>query len=261
MKASELESKTEFLPTPFEQVNSMLGGGFASRKIIEIAGPRASGKTTMSLQFVGSAQKQGYKAYWADAERSFDLSYAQVLGVDCNALEYDKQTTAEELFVNLEAHARAHKNWIYVIDAIGALLPREELEKGAEGRSIGIQARIVGSFCRRITPTLDEKNHLLIVINHTFIDPSTTALKSSGGQKLDYAKSVALWLRPAYGKPVKRDSTGQIISKPIEIEVKKDKVSGNEGRKEIIDLLPHSGFVCEAVSAPPKKQRGRPPKN
>lgn len=259
MKVSEI-SAPEIIPTPFTAVNAMLGGGFATKKILEIAGPKSSGKTTLSMQFVGSAQKQGRKCYWADSERSYDPKYAELLGVDNEALEYDKQPFAEDLFDNLEAWAVKHKNGVIVIDAVGALLPREEAEKGASGRSIGIQARIVGSFCRRIVPILDDKNHLLIVINHTFIDPSTTALKSSGGMKLDYSKSVALWLRPAYGKAPKRSPDGQITVKFIEAEAKKDKVSGNEGRKEVLELVPHHGFVCETVELPPKKKPGRPTK-
>ncbi len=260
MKVTDIVAP-EIIATPFKEINSMTGGGFATKRILEVAGPRSVGKTTLVMQFCGGAQKQGHKVYWADSERSYDPAYATTLGMDNEAVEYDRQTTAEQLFVNLEEHAAKHKNWIYVIDAIGSLLPREELEKGAEGRSIGIQARIVGSFCRRIVPALDERNHLLIVINHTFIDPSTTALKSSGGMKLEFAKSQALWLRPAYGKAPKRSTDGQITVKYVEAELKKDKVSGNEGRKEIIELVLHSGFVCEAVAAPAAKKRGPKPKS
>ena len=257
MKASELTDKVEIIPTPISALNEIMGG-IATKRITEVAGPWSVGKSTFALQFVANAQNRGLKAYWADAERTFTVEYAEKLGVDCEALEYDKTEVAEDLLDHLEEWARTHKNGVIVIDAIGALMPREELEKGASGRSIGVQARLVGSFCRRIVPTLDEKNHALIVCNHTFTDPSTTRLKSSGGMKLEFAKSTALWLRPAYGKPDKRSASGAKTIKYIEAEIKKDKVSGNEGKKVVLELIPSHGFVSDVVEVPAPKKRGRP---
>jgi RecA/RadA recombinase len=259
MKASELTDKVDLIPTPIGALNEVMGG-IATKRITEVAGPWSVGKSTFALQFVARAQIEGYKAYWADAERTFTVDYAQKLGVDCEALEYDKTEVAEDLLDHLEEWARKHKNGVIVIDAIGALMPREELEKGASGRSIGVQARLVGSFCRRIVPTLDEKNHALILCNHTFTDPNTTRLKSSGGMKLEFAKSFALWLRPAYGKPDKRSADGAKVIKYIEAEIKKDKVGGNEGKKVVLELIAGNGFVSEMVQAPEKKKRGRPAK-
>src|SRR3990167_2903909 len=188
MKASEIKEQVEVIPTPFPLVNNLLGGGISTKRITEVAGPWSVGKSTFALQFVAQAQKLGRKCYLADAERTFSIEYATKLGVDCDTLEYDKAQVAEDLLDHLEEWANKNKNGVMIIDAIGSLMPREELEKGASGRSIGVQARLVGSFCRRIVPTLDERNHFLIVLNHTFTDPQFGRIKSSGGMKLEFAK-------------------------------------------------------------------------
>ena len=144
-----------------------------------------------------------------------------------------------------------------MIDAIGALLPREEAEKTSESRSIGLQARIIGSFCRKIVPVIDDSDTALLILNHTFIPLGQMGVASSGGKKLEFARSAWLIMSGAYGKPVKRSPDGLKTLIPMMLEVRKNKLVSNAGTKIQIDLVQGAGFVGENVAAPEKK-KGRP---
>ena len=122
MKATDIKQH-EIVATPIPSLNQILGGGFPSKIIIEVAGPPASGKSTLALQFIGQAQRMGRPCYYADAERAINfVEFATNIGVDCAALEYDKQPYAEMLLQNLIDWASKNKNAILVVDAVGSLL-------------------------------------------------------------------------------------------------------------------------------------------
>lgn len=208
------------------------------------------------MQIVASAQKDKRKCCWLDSEFSFSSSYASVLGVDCDKLELFQEQYAEETLDALEKWATDNKNGVLVLDSIGALLPTEEAEKGSAGRSIGLQARLIGSFTRRIVPILAMKNHALIVLNHSFTDLASGRLKTSGGAKLEYSKSVWITLKRSFGKPAKRTGDGKKTLLTIECEVRKNKLAPTEGMKTELSIIPGEGFVTEA---PAPKKRGRPP--
>lgn len=258
MKASENELDSfEWIATPFAGLNLMLGGGIPTKKITEVSGQWSVGKSTLALQVIAAAQREKRACLWCDSEFSFSVKYATDLGVNCLSLELEQKQFAEETLDALEKWATEHKNGVIVLDSIGSLLPREEAEKGSEGRSIGLQARMIGSFTRRIVPILALKNHALILLNHSFTDLGTGRLKTSGGAKLEYAKSIWITLKRSFGKQAKRSSDGKKTVLYLEAEVRKNKVAATEGMKTEMEFEPGRGFATEPI--PPKK-RGRPAK-
>lgn len=258
MKADEsVLDKSDIFVTPFPLLNGVLGGGLPSRKIVEVSGSYSVGKSTLALQLIAAAQKEKKACLYCDSEFSFTTEYASIMGVDCKSLDLIQEQYAETCLDGLEEWAEKHKNGLMVLDSIGALLPKEEAEKGAEGRSIGLQARLIGSFTRRIVPILALKNHTLIVLNHTFTDLNSGKLKTSGGAKLEYAKSIWLTLKRAYGKAPKRASDGLKSVIYIEIECRKNKTAPTEGMKAEMELAQGNGFATIPLIFAPKK-RGRP---
>lgn len=272
MKATDIQLH-EIVPTPIPALNQILGGGFPSRIIIEVAGPPSSGKSSLALQFIAQAQRLGRPCYYADAERAIDfVRFAEKIGVDCNTLEYDKQDYAEMLLDRLIAWLdggefekekfKAHKNAVVVIDAIGALHGRDEAEKTMEGKSWAVQAKMIAKFCRQLAPIIDRQNTVLILVNHIYeVMNSNTPMKlykSSGGEKLKYHCGLSLWLKEG-GAP-KRNADGTKMVKIINAEIKnKAKYSDAfEGTKVELELIPKDGFVGEFVQAPAKKKTGRP---
>lgn len=250
MKATEsITEKYDVISTGLSDLDRILGiGGIASKKIIECSGIWSVGKSTLAIQIVAQAQKEKKPCLWADAEFSWSNEYASKLGVDCNDLDLLQEQHAEAHLDGIEKWASEHKNGVIVIDAIGALLPKEEAEKSAEARVIGVQARLIGSFCRKIVPILALRNHTLLVLNHQFVDLMSGRLKTSGGAKLEHARSV--WLSMRKLKPF----TGGVI---IEVEVRKNKLAPTEKQKAELRMEYGQGFTNTIAE---QKKRGRPKK-
>lgn len=241
--ADEIEN-FDWIPTGLPNLDAITGGGIPTKKITEVSGPFSVGKTTLALTTVAEAQKLGYKALWCDLEWSFDQDYPRALGVKLEALGLIQERFAEAAVDLVEEWAEKHKKAIIVIDAIGAMTPREEVEKGSEGRVIGGQARIVARFCRKIVPLLVLNNIALIVLNHEFTDVMSGRIMTSGGKKLEHAKSIWLKLRKMSKKVMQGDTQ---IGEIIEAEIRKNKVVGSDRKTtELMLLYAGQGFSKEA---------------
>lgn len=244
MKASANPYKDiQWVTTGFSGLDRILGGGIPKRKITEISGVWSVGKSTLAFQIVTQAQKQKMDTLWCDSEFSFGQEYAETLGVDCDKLDLFAGHFAEENLDYIEEWASEHKNALMVLDSIGHLLPRAEAEKGADGKVIGGQAKLVATFCRKITPILAINNNALLVLNHQFIDLMSGKLKTSGGAKLEYSKSIWLMLRQANKRVMKGD---QQVGGIIVAEVRKNKLAPTQKQSVEMTLIYGEGFSLEA---------------
>lgn len=255
MKASQLDEQVTLIQTGFPPIDALFGGGLPTKRIIEIAGSWSVGKSTLAYQIIGAAQKQNKPCLLLDAERAYTTEYGSQMGIDNEKLDIFRAKTAEEYLDHVFEWIENHKHGLVVIDAIGALLPREEAEKTSESRSIGLQARIIGSFCRKIVPILDESDVALLLLNHTFIPMGQMGVSSSGGKKLEFARSAWLILSGAYGQPVKKAADGLKTLIPMQLEVRKNKIVSNQGTKIRLDLVQGAGFVGENVQSPIKRRK------
>lgn len=244
-KASESPyAKIEVLKTSLSKLDSITGiGGIPSRKITEISGVYSVGKTTLALSVVSSALKEGKECLWTDTEFQFDPLYAEKLGVELTQLDLVQEQYAEDTLDAVEKWATEHKNSLIVIDSIGQLLPRAEAEKTADGKVIGGQARLVAVFCRKIVPIIAINNIALVVLNHQITDLMTGRLKTGGGAKLEYAKSLHIMLRKMPKRVMKGENQ---IGDVIEAEIRKNKLAATLHQKAELILLYGEGFSAEA---------------
>lgn len=244
MKASNSPYKIiEWIPTGFSSLDTILGGGIPSRKITEISGVFSMGKSTLGLQIIAQAQKMKKDCLWADSEFSFSENYATKLGVNCDLLDLIQSRYAEESLDAIEDWAETHKNFIIVLDSVGGLLPRQEAEKSAEGKTIGGQAKLIATFCRKIIPILAINNGALVVLNHQFTDLMSGKLKTSGGAKLEYAKSIWLMLRVGNRKLMQGDKQ---VGLEIIAEIRKNKLAATQKQSAVLSMIFGEGFSLEA---------------
>lgn len=242
MKASEASyTRFDVVPTGYASLDKILGvGGIPTKKITEISGAFSVGKSTLALSIIAAAQKERMDTLWIDCEFSYDPLYAEILGVDNAKLDLVAERFAEGNLDACEAWIETHKNALVVLDSIGGLLPRAEAEKGAEGKVIGGQAKLIATFCRKVVPLLSINNIGLIVLNHEFTDLMSGKLMTSGGQKLGYHKSIWLRLR----KVQKRVMSGEKqIGDVIEAEIRKNKVAATMKQSTELTMIYGEGFA------------------
>jgi len=251
-RASEAEGY-EVISTGLAQVDRILGGGIPTKRITEISGPWSVGKTSLALSLVAQAQSEGRECIWVDAEWAWDSEYAKKLGVDTDELGLLQTRAAEDSLDELLEYVEKGKNTLIVIDAVGALHPREEAEKDSGSRTIGAQSSLVARFCRKIVPMLWLNNNALVVLNHEYTpieaNGGRPSVKTSGGKKLEYHKSV--WIRLsrngnnlAQGK--NKDDTPHIIGCQVQVEIKKNKLADTERSKCVLEMYFGNGFSSKS---------------
>ncbi|HVX66466.1 MAG TPA: recombinase RecA [Bryobacteraceae bacterium] len=180
-------------------VDAALGvGGFPRGRIIEIFGPESSGKTTVALHVVASAQKAGGMAAFIDVEHALDPIYARQLGVDVDNLLVSQPDYAEQALEIASALINSGSVDVLVIDSVAALVPKSELEGEMGESSVGVQARLMSQALRKLTGIVSKSNTCLIFINQIrekigvmFGNPETT----SGGRALKFYASVRADIR------------------------------------------------------------------
>lgn len=240
-KASEASyTKFDVISTGYASLDKILGvGGIPTKKITEISGAFSVGKSTLALSIIASAQKEKKDTLWVDCEFSYDPLYASVLGVDNTKLDLVAERFAEGNLDACETWIDSHKNALVVLDSIGGLLPRAEAEKGAEGKVIGGQAKLIATFCRKVVPLLAIHNTGLIVLNHEFTDLMSGKLMTSGGQKLSYHKSSWLRMRKLQKRVMVSDRQ---VGDVIEVEIRKNKLAGTLKQSCEMVLIYGEGF-------------------
>jgi len=192
-------ARIEGIQTGSLSLDIALGGcGMPRGRTIELFGPESSGKTTLALHVIASAQKAGGVAAFIDAEHALDITWAKKLGVDVNSLLVSQPDTGEQALNITEMLIRSNAVDVIVIDSVAALTPAAELE-GEMGQShMGLQARLMSQAMRKLTGVINKSKTCLIFINQIrmkigvmFGNPETT----TGGNALKFYSSVRLDVR------------------------------------------------------------------
>ncbi|MBR2880489.1 MAG: recombinase RecA [Oscillospiraceae bacterium] len=173
-------------------------GGVPKGRIIEIYGPESSGKTTLALHVLASAQKMGGEVAFIDVEHALEPAYARALGVNIDELLISQPDTGEQALDITEAIVRSGAVDVVVVDSVAALVPRTELEGEMGESSVGVVARLMSQALRKLAGTISKTNCIVIFINQLrekigvmYGNPETTP----GGRALKYFASVRIDVR------------------------------------------------------------------
>ena len=199
-------------------------GGLPRGRVVEIYGPESSGKTTLTLEVVARAQRNGGTAAFIDAEHALDPQYAEKIGVDVDELLVSQPDTGEQALEIADMIVRSGAVDVVVIDSVAALTPKAELEGEMGDSHVGLQARLMSQALRKLTANIKRSNTLVIFINQIrmkigvmFGSPETT----TGGNALKFYASVRLDIR-RIGAIKKRD---EVIGNETRVKVVKNKIA------------------------------------
>ena len=221
----DISVNVEALSTGSLTLDLALGiGGVPKGRIIEIYGPEASGKTTLALHVVASAQREGGDAAYIDVEHALEPAYAKALGVDIDSLLISQPDTGEQALDIAESLVRSGAIELVVIDSVAALIPRAELDGEVGEVTVGALARLMSQAMRRLAGIISKNNCTVIFINQLrqkigvmYGNPETTP----GGLALKYYSSVRLDVRRTEILKV----NGVMVGNRTKVKVVKNKVA------------------------------------
>ena len=234
-------------------------GGLPRGRVVEIYGPESSGKTTLTLEVIAQAQKNGGTAAFIDAENALDPQYAQKIGVNVDDLLVSQPDTGEQALEITDMIVRSGAVDVIVIDSVAALVPKAELEGDMGDSHMGLQARLMSQALRKLTANIKRSNTLVIFINQIrmkigvmFGSPETT----TGGNALKFYCSVRLDIRRIGA--IKR--ADEVVGNETRVKVVKNKVAppfkqvefdilfgeGVSREGELIDLAVKHGMMAKA---------------
>ena len=222
----EAQEEIEAISSGSLGLDTALGvGGYPRGRVVEIYGPAASGKTTLTLHAIAECQKNGGIAAFIDAEHAFDRHYAQSLGVNIDELIVSQPDHGEQALEIADNLIRSGAIDIIVIDSVAALTPKSEIEGEMGDSKMGLHARLMSQALRKLTASISKTNCTVIFINQLrekigvmFGNPETT----TGGNALKFYASVRLDIRRSTQI---KDAQGGITGNRTRVKVVKNKVA------------------------------------
>lgn len=241
-------------------LDSILGGGLASGRIIEIYGPEASGKTSIALTAAGNVQRQGGNVAFIDLENALDPKYAAKLGVDIENMAVAQPDFAEQALELVEQLAQTKLVDLIIVDSVAALVPKLELEGDMEQGSIGLVARLLSRSLKKLVGTANKSGTTIIFINQVRaqiggFSPNGTPETTTGGKALKFFASQRIDVRRR--QQVKEGKT--VIGNEVRMKVVKNKIAppfgegltvltfgrGINRQAEMIEVGPEYGVIIK----------------
>ncbi|HET6702213.1 MAG TPA: recombinase RecA [Gemmatimonadaceae bacterium] len=219
------EDKVDAIPSGSLALDLALGiGGYPRGRVVEIYGPEASGKTSLTLHAVAAVQRAGGTAAFIDAEHALDSQWARICGVNIDELLISQPDNGEQALEITDTLVRSGAVDLVVVDSVAALVPRAEIEGEMGDAHMGLQARLMSQALRKLTGSISKTKTTVMFINQlrekvgvVFGNPETT----SGGKALKFYASIRLDIRPI--EPIKNGT--DIIGRRVRVKVVKNKVS------------------------------------
>lgn len=222
----------EFVKSGCTLLDLVLGGGWPIGRVSNIVGDKSTGKTLLAIEACArfASQYPEGKIYYREAEAAFDLSYAEVLGLPVDRLDFSEEVaTVEDLFEDMTACLKdlndSNAPGIYIVDSLDALSDRDEMARKMDEGSYSLtkQKKLHQLFRRHVRDL--RSSRMAVVIISQVRDKLNVSFgrktQRSGGKSLDFYSSVVIYL--AHMKMLKRTIKGQERATGVRVAATCDK--------------------------------------
>lgn len=208
-------------------IDIITGGGYPKGRMVEIYGPESSGKTTLFIHAMVQAQKDqpNRKVAIIDVEHAFDRQYATNLGLNMDEVIFAQPDNGEQALEITETLISSGKISVCLVDSIAALVPKSEIDGDMGDSKMGLQARLMGQACRKLTGVVSKTNTVLAFTNQLrekigvmFGSPETTP----GGNAMKFYASIRFDIRKSAGD---KDADGHVINSKVRVKTVKNKTA------------------------------------
>jgi recombination protein RecA len=216
--------KTEVISTGIDCIDEVFGGGVPKGRVTEIFGREASGKSTLCLHLIKSAQDMGLKTAFIDIEQAVSKDRMDAIGVSPGNLLFAQPNSAEEAFDLIEYCSSSREVGLVVVDSIAHLVPQSEIDKDFGDAPMASQARLMSQAMRKLVPSIARSGLALVFTNQLRANIGSFGFGNkdvtSGGSAVRYAASLRV--KMSYVGQIK-DGSGQRVSGKYTAEVIKNK--------------------------------------
>jgi recombination protein RecA len=228
--------------------------GIKAGRIVQLIGNPSSGKSTLALDLIANAQRQGLQCAYVDFERTFDAGYSETLGVNLDSLRMVKPDFAEQGLEITELLVKEGNIQLVVIDSIPAAVPSSESEKGYnDAEKMAVAAGYITRFCRRVVPIVDNYNAIVLILNQYRANISTLARSESkpyGPRALGYASSLIIELTRVKNEELKTIVQARVTKNKLAPERKMSEFTlvygtGPEVAVDLLTLAEQYGIVIK----------------
>jgi len=216
--------KTERFSSGIKKMDDAIGGGYPTRRIVELYGVPSGGKSLISLLIIASAQKKKRECVYIDVEDSFDPAFATKLGVNMDDLII-MQSSIGESTLETVCSLLAAEPGVIVIDSVAAMITQGEMDEGLEKAFMAPKARLMSKALAKINAL--NKDTLIIFINQlrstlTMYGPPTT---TTGGRSLAHYASIRVEVKKADKIFFEDKKTKPVIGQVVAFNVTKNKTA------------------------------------
>jgi recombination protein RecA len=235
------------IPTGAISLDVALGvGGFPRGRVIELYGPEMSGKTSLALSVAAQCQQLGGTVGFVDAEHALNRQHAIDMGVDPSRLVIYQPSSGEDAIAMVEKMVESKGFDMVIVDSVAALTPQAEIDGEIGDQQMGLHARLMSKFMRRIAGPCNETDTMLVLINQIRANLGAYGAPeiSTGGKAIKFYASVRIEVRSAASKKIERNKI--VVGQTCIATVKKNKV-GPPHRVAEYDLIFGAGIQSESA--------------
>ena len=204
LSQSKFFTETDMVATNVPMVNVALSGsveGGVTPGLTVLAGPSKHFKTSFALLMAGAylEKKKDAVLLFYDSEFGSPQSYFEQFGIDTARVLHTPIANVEELKFDLIAQLEnidRDDDVIVVIDSIGNLASKKELEDAMNEKSVAdmSRAKALKGLFRMCTPYLTMKNIPMLAVNHTYKEIGLFPKDIVGGGTGIYYSADNIWI-------------------------------------------------------------------